>query len=397
MINNRFMRRGRLIFFFITATVFGTTRCRKPYEPPAIKASNHFLAIDGVINTGTFTSSIFKITRSVSLVDTLPYIPELHAQVFIKSGNGNLFPLSDTGSNGIYVSAIINLDKTQQYQLSVTTTDGNNYISDFVTPKNSPPIDSITWQLVNDPVSESPVVDIYMNAHDPTNSTRYYRWDYTETWQYQAIYQTYWGVNNGMVYPLGQDNSFFNCWTSAPSTSILLGSTVTLSDDIIIHAPIAKFLKNDPRMDVKYSILVRQYPLDPASYRYWLTVQQNSQSLGGLYDLQPSQIKGNIHGVTNPNDPVIGYVSASSIQEQRIFINNYQLPGWKSNPAKDCPMDTVKVDPLNTLIYSYPDPEFTIYQFISGAGNPPSMVVTKKPCLDCRSQGGSIVKPPFWQ
>ena len=62
-------------------------------------------------------------------------------------------------------------------------------------------------------------------------------------------------------------------------------------------------------MDVRFSTLVRQYPLDQEAYNYWLTVQKNSQSLGGLFDLQPSQIRGNIHGVTNPNDVVRIHIS----------------------------------------------------------------------------------------
>src|SRR4030095_9484524 len=104
----------------------------------------------------------------------------------------------------------------------------------------------------------------------------------------------------------------------------------------ISQVRIANFLKDEPKLDIKYSALVRQYPLDAEAYKYWLTVQKNSQSLGGLFDLQPSQITGNIHGVTNPNDPVFGYISASSVQEQRIFISNRSLPDWKSNFAISC-------------------------------------------------------------
>ncbi|MDP9040535.1 MAG: DUF4249 domain-containing protein, partial [Bacteroidota bacterium] len=297
-----------------------------------------------------------------------------------------------------YVSLPLSLDISQKYQLSIITSDGNRYQSDFVTPQFSPPIDSITWHPELDPATGNLTVNIYASTHDETNKIHFYRWDYTETWQHQAAFQTNWAVKNGMIYPLKPDSNFFNCWTSGQSTNILLGNSVNFSPNVIVQAPLAKFLKDDPRMDLKYSILVRQYPLDPVSYKYWLSVQQNSQSLGGLSDLQPAQVKGNIASITNPYLPVIGYVSASSISEKRIFISNAALPGWQSNPTRNCPMDTLSIpDPVFALVYTFRDTSFTVYQFLSGSGNPPQMVVSKKACLDCRFLGGSIEKPLFWQ
>src|SRR4029077_18302881 len=106
---------------------------------------------------------------------------------------------------------------------------------------------------------------------------------------------------------------------------------------VISQVKIAQFVQNDPRLDIRYSINLRQYPLDLEAYQYWLTVQKNSQSLGGLFDLQPSQLRGNIHSVTNPTDPVLGYVSASSVTEKRIYIDNHFLTRWKSNIGSYCP------------------------------------------------------------
>jgi hypothetical protein len=165
---------------------------------------------------------------------------------------------------------------------------------------------------------------------------------------------------------------------------------------VISHALLATYVKNDEKMDIKNSLLIRQYPLDLVAYNYWLTVQKNSQSLGGLFDLQPSQISGNIHSITNPDDPVFGYVSASSIQEQRIFISNKSLPGWKSNPGRSCPTDLIiPTDPNNVFIWNYYDTSYQLWYYVSGP--PPSMKITYKECLDCRYQGGINIKPPFWQ
>jgi Domain of unknown function (DUF4249) len=389
------MREGRLKYFLIIIILSGTTMCRKAYEPPAIKASNHFLAIDGVINTSANGISTLFVSRSLNLLDTLPNIPELNAQVMIVASNGTMYPLVDTGVNGTYVSSPLNLDITQKYQVSVTTSEGNKYLSDLVTSKISPPIDSVTWQDLPDPLTGSDAVKIYVNSHDPANNTRYYRWDYVETYIHHTFYQSYWYRVGNVIAPIDDPSqSTYTCWTTANSSNILLGTSITLASDVISQTPIASFAHNDPKMDVRYSTLVRQYALDLNAYNYWLTVQKNSQSLGGLFDLQPAQIRGNIHGVTNPGDVVLGYISASSVQEKRLFIDNSAL-GWQSHPAVNCPIKIIQTDPLNTLVWSYADTAYDVYYFNSG--NPPTINITFKDCLDCRYQGGTNIKPVFWQ
>jgi Domain of unknown function (DUF4249) len=137
------------------------------------------------------------------------------------------------------------------------------------------------------------------------------------------------------------------------------------------------------------------YPLDPASYTYWLSIQKNSQSLGGLFDLQPGQVNGNIHSITHPEEPVIGYVSANSVQEQRIFIENHNhLPGWKSNPLLPCSLNEVPQNPANPLIWDYNQygSTYQLYYYTGG-----DMVIVESICVDCRVSGGDTTKPAFWK
>lgn len=380
----------RLILFLL----FTFFSCRKVYNPPAITGNNHYLAVDGFIQTGANAISSFTITRSRNLTDTVPTIPELGGFVAILGADGSSYSLIDTAGNGVYSSASLNLDSNKSYQLSITTSDGNKYLSDLVTSKIAPPIDSLSWELDVDPTTQQPTVNVFVNAHDPTGQTRYYRWDYLETFKHTSVYDTPYGEANGLIYPLPVGYSTSNCWSTLHSTNILLGTSATLSEDRITHIKIASYGMNDPKMDIGNSILVRQYPLTMDSYNYWLTVQQNSQNLGGLFDLQPAQISGNIHCTTNPNNPALGYISASTIQSSRIYISNKSLPGWKSNPYYVCPQVSVFQDQLNLLVYNYPDTSYAPYHF---AGDfTVYLIVAPKSCLDCRYQGGTNIKPDFW-
>lgn len=401
-----FMRHPRSLFFLYVMKIFSKPSvlitlfflsffsCRKVYDPPAIKANNHFLAVDGVIQTGINVSTAITVSRSLNLDDSVPNIPELNAQVAIVSSNGTTIGLHDTSGTGVYVSPLMTLDSSVNYQVAITTSDGNKFISDFVTPKSAPPVDSLSWEVVNDPVTLQQAVNVYVNAHDPTNKTQYYRWDYLETYKHLSVLETPWGEANGIIFPLDVGYSTHSCWSTNRSNNILLGSSVNLSQDVIAHALIATYQQNDPKLDIGNSILVRQYPLTAEAYNYWLTVQKNSQTLGGLFDLQPSQISGNLHCTTNPKNPVLGYISASSVQELRIYISNHSLTGWKSNPLYSCIQYTLPLDQLNLSIYNYPDTAYGPYHY---AGDLiVFLVVAPKSCMDCRYQGGVNVKPSFW-
>jgi hypothetical protein len=132
--------------------------------------------------------------------------------------------------------------------------------------------------------------------------------------------------------------------------------------------------------------------LDQQAYTYWLNVQKNSQSLGGLFDFQPGQLPGNVHGVTNSKDPVVGYVSACSVAQKRIFISNDQLPGWQAIREFNCPIkEMIPPDRNNVLYWNSPDTSLQLYYYSGGI-----MLVTFKNCLNCTYQGGTLVKPDFW-
>ena len=382
-------KRIRILIYLVLFTISVT--CKKAYAPPAVQASNNYLVIDGIINTGFNSVTSIVLSRSKNLADTVLFIPELNAQVAIESNTGNQYPLIDSTHNGHYKSAQLSLSATNQYRINIKTADSHQYLSGFVSPKISPPIDSVTWQQNND-------ISIYVNTHDPQNKTQYYRWDFTETWEHDAPMQTSWVLINGLITPLDSANDvrqITRCWTNAPSTNILIGSSVGLSQDIISRQPLTTIIQNDERLTIRYSILVNQYAITDSAYYYWSLVQKNSQQLGTLFDVQPSQLFSNIRCTTNPSEPVIGYMSASSIQGKRIFISNSQVSNWiRQEPYNECLSKVIPTDPLNFQSYNYPDLDYLPWYFTGSTTI--ALVITKKYCIDCSTQGGNNLKPLYW-
>jgi hypothetical protein len=364
-----------------------TADCRKPYTPPAIKAANNYLVVDGIINTGVQAVTTVNLNRTRNLGDSATAdAPEPGAHVSIVSSTGTSYPLNEFFSNGIYTSNPLSLDNNLQYRIEVVTKDGKKYVSDLVACKPAPAIDSVYWEQPGD-------LDIYLDSHDPTGNTRYYRWDYTETWEHDAHLESAWGVNNGLAFVVDSTTSKYRCWTSAHSTHVLLGSTVVLSQDRISRAPITSIPNDgDVRLSVRYSILVRQYALTADAYNYWQLIQKTSEGTGTLFDLQPTQLVGNIHSVSDAGEPVIGYVTASTPTQQRLFIDPHQLSGWTRYLFPQyCDTAYTSQNPSDFRIVNYPDTSFTLFYF-SGT----DIVLSKKFCLDCLYQGGSYTKPSYW-
>lgn len=387
------MKQSIFLFLFLILLLFA---CVKPYDPPAIKASNNYLVIDGVINTNTNGITTIVLSRSKNLADTVSFIPELNAKITIVSAAGLSYNLVDSNKLGKYTSTPLNLSASGQYKIQIITSNGRQYQSSFVSPKITPAIDSISWN--QDAINNG--INLKVSTHDPANTTKYYRWDFTETWQHNSKEIAQWINVDGYIKSLGID--FLNdplqihqCWTTSPSPKIVVGNSIGLAKDVISLQPLHFITFNDERLTIRYSILVNQYALSQDAYNYWQLVQNNSQNLGTLFDLMPSQLVSNITSVTDPKEPVIGYISASSVQQKRLFINNKEVNNWINRiPGYECLTQIIATNPSNFRIYNFEDTSFAPWYFTGS--NPPFLVVVKKSCVDCRVNGGTNAKPIFW-
>ncbi|MBS1563219.1 MAG: DUF4249 domain-containing protein [Bacteroidetes bacterium] len=364
-------------------------RCRKPFEPVVFTKGDHYLVVDGIINTAPGGVTSFTLTRTANLNDTVINTPEHGAIVRIEGAAGGSYALGEQGSTGIYNSAALSLNTADKFRISIQTASGGRYQSDYATPHPSPAIDSITWNQDADGVT------IYANTHDPANKTIYYRWEYLETWQYESRVYSEWGVANNLIYHRDSlTQQWHVCWKTVHSTDIILGTSVALSQDVISIQPLVKIPVNDGRLDIRYSTLVSQYALTPEAYAYWQIIEKNTKELGGLFDEQPSQLVGNIHSLSNPNEPVIGFVTAGTVQKQRIFIDNHDLQGqWKSTPPDyGCELRFTFQNPNNFAIFDYPDKSWGPVYFQSGGG----LAIARNICMDCTMEGGVNIKPSYW-
>jgi hypothetical protein len=374
------------IRFFILLILLLTSRCKEVYIPPSVPLNSSYLVVDGMLFTGN-DSSVIHLTRSRSLADTVPPIAEPNAQVAVVGAGGVVYPFTDEG-NGYYSINQLPLDISQKYNLQIKTTDGNEYLSDSVPVLTTPPIGSVYW------TQDAAGVHILLNTGDPQNITRYYRWEYVETWEYQTAYPSFLEyLGNGQTAFRPQSEQIFTCYQFAYATDINVINTNNLSQDIVSQQPITLVPTGSEKISAEYSILVKQYAMTQDAYTFWHNLKANSEDLGSLFDQQPYTQLGNFHCVNNPAIPVIGFAGICALQQQRIFINYREVPVWNYSPYYGSCTDTTYVSNQNQLEALFPPSGLDLFTLLGTSTK--GWVYTTNVCGDCRVHGGTTTKPSY--
>ncbi|HTQ28170.1 MAG TPA: DUF4249 domain-containing protein [Puia sp.] len=381
---------GLLCLVIIGILVYSS--CRDPYNPPAIQSPPAYLVVDGYLNAGP-DSTVITLSRTRNL-DSTSTVPELHALVTVIGDDSVTHTLYEQG-NGVYVSPQLGLNSAEKYRLRIMTANGEKYQSDTISVRQTPPIDSVSWR------NDSAGVSIYVSTHDPLNSTWYYKWDYTETWKYHTDIQSQFDWQNDEPVGRTDSNQVFYCWTTLNSTDIHVATSATLSSDVISSFPLTSIPMGSEKLYLQYSIIVRQYAITSDAFSYWQNLKQNTEQMGGLFDPQPSQLTGNIHSVSNPQEPVMGYIGASTVTSQRIFINGPDVTQpWNYIPyysqLVDGQMCGLNVFTFEQMVQNFDGPGPRYYTFFGTPTGSTGYIVVYSGCADCRTHGGSNMKPSFW-
>jgi hypothetical protein len=372
--------------------------CRQRYEQ-SIQSTLSYLVVDGFLNNGP-DSTIMRLSRTTPLVGdyNVDRVGELSAHMTIEDEAGNIvYTFVPANNNGSYTVPGMNLGMNKKYRLRIKTIDNNEYLSDNIIVKPNPPIDSITWQRSDDGVT------IYVNTHDPKDSTKYYRWDYTETWEYYTTYNSAFkfisGPNPGHFEGRDLDELVSHCWRTVNSPEILLASSVSLSQDLISQKKLKTIRVNAFELAYKYSILVKQYALQREAFEYYEALKKNTEQSGTIFDPQPFTLSGNIHNITNADKPALGYLAATNLQTQRIYIDNSEVYPWMDDLF--CPpIYTVPKDSFDYFFNKVLYPGTANRTGIEGVYNQYGELIGMKSgleiCTDCTTRGGITKKPAFW-
>jgi hypothetical protein len=387
----------RLVLFVVFLLL--CTNCRKPYQPTITAVNLNYLVVEGTINSGS--DSTFITLSRTALLDSTTIKSETGATVTVESDKNDIYPLVEV-KPGIYGAVNLNLPTDRNYRVHIFTLNNKEYASDFAENKISPPIDSVFYA----PLKAG--VQFYVSTHDPTNKTRYYKWDYDETWSYFSAFFSQLIYRNHELDFRDPDSTVYTCYRHAtPSNSFYVSNSTGLSQDVIAHFPIGYVAASTGKITHVYSLNVKQTAITADAFKYWQNLKKNTEQLGSIFDAFPSTTLGNLHCISNPKESVLGFISVSTVTTKRIFFAGrslpYHYPRYTPPPDSDyCVEGFLPVEPLATL------PQREEQTFFSGDTIPVKVFVSlttykitgyiyaPKICVDCRVLGGTNIRPPYW-
>ena len=379
--------------------LLGLGGCVDPYTPDVISAPGSYLVVDGFINGNGATR--IKLARTQNVASTSAPPPETRATVYFVSAAGARYNLRER-SPGFYQSDSVVLSPGQyQLRLSTAGTSPATYESDLVPLKVTPPIDKLGWRL------RSNQLQVLLSTQDPAQQTRYYRWKFLETWEFNSAYNSSLEYFPAVQEVRARTTPIYTCWRTEQPSGIKQATTTQLSQDALLDQDVLDMSDRAERLKIRYSVLVTQYAQTADEFAYYEQLRKNTEAIGTVNDPLPVQLTGNVHRTdANRTEPVLGYVGAHTGQQKRLFIDRADLP-LPSNWAFDSPYANCKYEPeilsnyrpplqyLQTITFT--DPNFVpIYPYISlDTGLLDGYYGATRECVDCRERG-SLTKPSFW-
>lgn len=367
------------------ALVYG---CKERYLSEIKETNINYLVVEGLINTGS-DSTVFTLSRTFKINNKAVEAAEKGAIVQVEDETGATYVLPALLKAGRYGRPSLGLDKTKKYRLRIRTVDKREYLSEFVESRTSPPVDELKYNFNNN------YLNVYANTHDPSGNSRYYHYSYIETVEYTADLASYYKVQDKrIVERLFPDEMIWRCYRSTPSNNIVLGSTIALTQDELADQYITSVPRGSLKIRLGYSILVKQTVLTKTGFEFYESLKKNTESIGSIFDAQPSQLFGNIRATTDPSEIVIGFITAGTVTEKRITLISEDFPIAWFEPRE---IDSVCLKTVKPMSEASIVAEHPVWVPLGGARAGGYDATDDMDCVDCRRQGGVTKKPSYWR
>jgi hypothetical protein len=369
--------------------------CVEPFNIKNSTPANN-LVIEGVLSNIYRKQQIF-LSRTTTLTDkTLR--KERGANIVITDDEGNVVSLTEA-SPGIYETPDFAAHAGGSYTLHIKTSDGREYASANVPFKDGSDLGAVYPKYEFNSDQGVKGIQLYLDAEDPNNNTRFYRWNYISTYEVHAPFPSdyiWLGGNNVAFRYHGIDT----CFVTDTLQNVLIRSTQNLEKDKIEKQKLQFIPEYSHSLRYRYSLFVQQFCLSEESYLYWENLRTISEQQGTLSDVQPGSLPGNIVSLTDPRETVLGYFDVCRVSEKRIFFSavdfydeGMKLPDDLRSYCYDIAPILVPGTQLGEIIPEY---ERTMYIWeVYGFEPNETFELMPKYCCDCRDQGPNE-RPPFF-
>lgn len=393
----------------IVSLIFLSLIINSCVEPINIETTtfDNAIVIEALI-TNELKQHEINLTRTYRLEENGP-TEESNADVKIIDDAQNVYTFVES-SPGKYVSTTaFAATPNNTYQLFITTSSGDSYTSKPNSLTSETEIESLN-AVAETNENGTLGVSVNVNSFDPSGNSRYYRYEYEETYK---IIAPRWSPLNSVV--INQDSVSTEerareektCYNTLFSSDIIQTQTSGFSEDRVTQKQVRFLAVDDFIISHRYSILVKQYVQSLEAFSYFKILKELSGSESLLSQNQPGFVNGNIVSVNNPNEKVIGFFDVSSVSSKRLFFNFRDIFPSNLTPSPpyfiDCKLFAPRLDDTsNELINVIQSGSLKFYLLNSCCpeeppiipdGGPHVMVIPE--CGDCTTIGTNVV-PDFW-
>ncbi len=359
---------------------------------PATTEFEDVIVIEATI-TNKLENQKILLSRTFRIDDFKPNAVQNARVEVISDSDTYMFTETEPGT---YLSNIaFRAEKNKNYQLSVTTTQGDQYLSEVTQmASESSTIEDVYAVKEISPTGTSGIA-IYLDNFDPTGNSKYYTFNYKETFE---IIPPFWSSDEFVV---TSENPFrFSiepktvddrvCYNTVNSVGRIVADTNLTSEGRVSRLLVTFIPEDEIKISSRYSIEVTQFSNSKKAYDYYKTMNELSSFESVFSAVQPGFIIGNIVSVTNLNEKVIGFFEVAAIDSKRIFFNREDIydTAYDWNCTEYTPPIAPSFLPLRQLIRT------DKVSYLTGGGDSPIIVVDKR-CGDC-TEYGAIEKPNFW-
>jgi len=396
----KLIRLHKILSLFLIGLAINS--CTEPYalQPESYEEA---IVIEATL-TNEFKKQEIKLSRTFRLEENGPSF-ESGANVRVDDDMGNQYFFEEI--DGKYVSSIeFQAVPNRVYQLHISTSDGKIYTS---TNEKLSTINEMQ-DLVPTVATIQGVRGVEINAisFDPENTSKYYRYEYEESYK---IIAPFWDPDKAIVIPpeeielIPREGETKTCFSTEVSNTILQTTTAGLSEDRV-RFPVRFISNQNAIITHRYSILVRQYIQNLEAYTYYKTMKELSGSGSILSQNQPGFFSGNIRCENNPGEKTIGFFDVTSVSSKRIFFNYEDIfPGEPKPPYFDpCEIKIMEFcfnqnnpDCKGGILLNVINSNGLLYldRFPKIPGGYYVYKMVAPPCGDCTSFSSNI-KPAFW-
>lgn len=298
---------------------------------PTLKSE--VLIVDGLI-TNQLEADTIEVSYSKGKGVSGEITPIQNCKLTVTTDDGKDFELKEDLPGKYYTPQ--NLVKLigKSYRLKLTIPNGGIYESTFEKMSSVPPILKVydTFDpkaiLKTDGKSYRKGNKVYINFQDPSEEANNYLFRY-KYYEQISICKSCGGstlLADGVTclpkylpkYPLYDYECDGYCWDIIYENSINIFSDVYTNGKAINGQLVATI----PWVNYTGALIeIKQYSISTEGYRFYNLLSLQGNKTGSLTDTPPAPIAGNIRNINNPQEAVVGFFGASSVNSIRYNVD----------------------------------------------------------------------------